>query len=527
MNMLRKVKKDGASPLLYGEVLICLLLCIFSFLTSCSWGGNESSDESQPATTKNTVTIGISSDVSTFDPFVDTLSNSHIVQYCIYQPLWQAEEDGTYTPILAEEWNWTDDIHLEVTLREGVTFSNGNSFTADDVVFSYERAMAGAFSQYFNKISEIQVTDDTHLTFVFSSVDATFMTYMGSSASFAILDRETLEDDSYELDKSPIGTGPYILAEWDEGERIVLQRNENYWGDAAVIENVIFLVVEDAEQRCIKLQTGDVDYAFELDYIDAISMDENDFSVDAMLSTMVIDLMFNSDADHKLADETLRQAIAFCIDREILVESLYGSSVLPAWSLVSPASIGYNEDLEGYEPYPQDFEKARDCLRKAGYSDGITLNLVYGDSDYWNDVVEILQNWFGQAGITLNIRQSDYNDALSYVLDRSNAWDIYLVGNGAATAPLVMSWWEESQGAPFAIFEDEGIFSLLEQVYQTTDESRQIELCNEAQKYMADHVGAYSLSVPYVCQGGTASLKGVITHPSEGGFLEVEKMYFE
>ena len=516
----------------------CLILaiCMVMMAASCGGGGGTeteaasggaSGESAQEAggSTKDTLVLANSADVTSFDPFVDTNGVSGRVRSCIYESLWIQENDGGYTPLLATEWEWTDDLHLSITLREGVTFSNGNPFTADDVLFTYESALNGAFPQYFSKIEQINVVDDTHVEFVFSQVDATIMAYIASF--FPILDRETVEANPEALATTPIGTGPYVLENWSVGDSQTLKRNENYWGEPAKIENVTFRVVTEPTQRYVELMTGGVDFAFELAYADAMSMDASQFTISQDLNTVVNHLMINSDEGHKMADENLRIAMAYCIDREALVQAAYAGSALPAWSPVSPSTSGYYEELEGYEPYPQDFEKAKEYLAAAGYADGVTLNLLYtGDNQYYSNMVEVLQNWFGQAGIELNLNSSDFNTALTYAIDRTNDWDLYIIGNGAATAAITMSWWDRNQGAPFAIFQDEGIFSLLDQVYVTNDEAAQKELLDEAQQYMIDHVGSYPLSIQYVCQGGVSNLKGINVRLAQQR-IDVEDLYFE
>ena len=460
---------------------------------------------------KDTLVVASQTDVTTFDPVIDTNNVSVRVQYLIFETLWKGEQDGSYSPVLATEWNWEDDTHLAITLREGVTFHNGNPFNAEDVMYTLERNLNGAFPQYFQKIDfeQSEIVDDTHINLVFTDVDATIMYYLGNVGTGAIVDKETCEAAPDDIATKPMGTGPYVFDSWTVGDSVTVTANENYWGEKAQIAKIIFRCVGDATQRTIELETGGVDFAYDVSYLDAEGFDTNRFEVAINHGSIVNNLFFNSDEGHKMADENIRKAVAYCIDKEALALGLSAGAAETAWSVVSEAQIGYNDALTGNDPYPQDFEKAKECLAEAGYPDGITLRVVFSDSTDYNNMVEILQNWFAQGGITLEQDKSDFGTALSTALDRSGDWDIFILGNGSSSALITLSWFDKNQGAPFAQFVDDGIYSILGEMYGTTDTAVQNEKANEAQMYISDHVGAIPVACGYSIQVYDKALTGI------------------
>ena len=472
---------------------------------------------------RDTLVMGHYQDCPTFDPIIDT--NGTAYREMVYDRLFYLLPDGTIEPALATEWTWEDDLHLALTLREGVTFSNGNAFTAEDVIFSLQRYKDGPMGQYYDCIEKMEASDDTHMTIEFNTLPAAFMIQNSTSMGF-IFDKEYTEANIEDFDTKPMGTGPYVLDRWTVGDSCIFKANDSYWGEKPYIANVILRYIAEPTQRMIELQSGGIDLAINLSYADTPALEAAGFQILAVGANIVQTVFLNTEENHPLYNEDLRKALASCIDRVALTQGVTNGAGTPCFGVVAPGFAGFFDEMDGYDPYPQDFDKAKEYLAAAGYPDGITLTVVYNDKPTNNSEVEILQNWFAKAGITLNVTKGDFATALGIALDRAGAWDMFLLGNGGVSSMINFQFYDRAQGAPFAKLTDEEGLSLIEKIYATTDNAAQIEAGNVAQKYMADHVLSLPLFAEYNVFGCTPQLKGAEVDAG-GNMVRIAKLYFE
>lgn len=475
---------------------------------------------------KDTIVFAQDLMATTLDPYADTNTTTNAVLDFIYDTLWKMEPDGSLTPRLATEWEWVDDTHLSVTLREGVVFSNGNPFTADDVVYTLNYAAASPLSANFAKIdfANTVVADDTHLTIAFSSVDPTFMTYTGMVAAGSMMDKETCEADASAINAKPVGTGRYTLDKWVSSDSMTFSANDKYWGeDVGLIKNIVVRQISEATQRAIELQSGGVDYIIAVNALDIDTL-QNDpkYTVISEPSTMIHMLFFNENGP--MGNEDLRKAVAYCISNQDIVNGVFSGVGQAANSTVSPVAIGYADKLSGGLMYEQDFEKAKQHLAAAGYADGLTIRAIVNEGEFVNEF-EIIKNELAQIGITLNVDTYDFTTALTYALDKSGDWDLYMLANGAQTAALQLAWFDKDQGAPFAMIPDEALFAILSQLYVTTDADKQLELGVQAQIYQMEHVTVYPLVVTNQNVAFVSNLKNVTTNIDQ--MPDMSKIYFE
>lgn len=486
----------------------------------------EGAAEGAAASSKDTIIFAQMELPTTMDPYADTNTGTNACLELVYDTLWNMEEDGTYTPRLATEWEWVDDLHLAVTLREGVTFSNGNAFTADDVLYTLEYAQNAPISSNFVKIdlANTVVEDDTHITIAFTDIDPTYMIYAGSVGAGCIMDRETCEADAMAISTNSVGTGRYTMTNFTTGDSMTFAKNEGYWGeDAAIIPNVIMRQITEATQRAIELQSGGVDYILSVDPLDldTLNADPN-FEAVSEASLMVHKLFFNQ--ERACGDENVRKAIAYAINNQDLVDAVFSGVGTVANSTVSPAAAGFADELAGGLMYEQDFEKAKECLAEAGYADGLSLRAIAIEGSFVKEF-EIIKNELAQVGIDLTIDTYDFTTALTYALDKSTDWDLYMLANNATTATVQLSWYDRNQGAPFAVIPDDGLFELLDELYVTTDADKQVELAAQAQVYQMEHVLVYPLVIDNKNVGFAANLKNVKADADQ--MPDMSKVYFE
>lgn len=441
--------------------------------------------------TKDILILANRNDVGTLAPYTDTLAQRGRVTMNLYDNLFIEQNDGSLTPVLATEWEWTDDTHLVFKLREGVVFSNGNPFNAEDVLFTFQYASTSTVKDMLNMIDfdNCKVIDEYTFELALVRPDVRVITQIGHPSFMSMLDKETCEADPEAMDTSPVGTGPYKLKEWVAGDSVTLVRNENYWGEPAMIETLIFRNIPEATQRTIELETGGVDVVYDLQNTAADSLaGKEGIAILSQPGLLIQNIYVNTTGGKPMENLDLRKALAYAIKADDIVKGAFdGGGSAPA-SFASRAAVGFDKLSDGSEFYPQDLEKAKEHLAAAGYAEGeLTLNIVVDDSAQRVAAVEILQNQFKQVGINLNIMQFDFGTALGTALDPSNDWDLFLLADGNATV-LMQCERLDKNSAPFQTYTSEALQGMVEELFSSGDSARQEALFGEIGDYFQENV---------------------------------------
>ncbi|MSP49136.1 MAG: ABC transporter substrate-binding protein [Alphaproteobacteria bacterium] len=324
---------------------------------------------------------------------------------------------------LATSWKAVDATTWEVKLREGVTFHDGSPFTADDVAFTVKRAVdvprsGSPFSLYVNTIKEV-VVKGPHLVHLTTAEPAPLLPW--DISTFGIISKKhgaAAATEDYNSGKAAIGTGPYKLVSYSPNERIVLQRNDAYWGLKEPWTKVTFSLIANQASRTAALLAGDVD-AIDTVATQDIARLKSTAGVGLWpsLSNRVIYLIQDShrdvaehirDADGKpmtvnpLKDPRVRQALSLSIAREALVERIMEGEGVPTGQLVPPGLFGHDPSLE---TPAQNFDAAKKLLADAGYPKGFQLTLHGSNGRYLNDakITQAIGQMFVRAGVATTV----------------------------------------------------------------------------------------------------------------------------
>lgn len=394
------MKKRIASLLLAGLMVVGLLAgCGGDSSTGGAGSGNSGA-------TKDTLTVAIIEDMMSLDPQETNRASNWAVQRQIYNHLVKENPDGSVEPELATEWEWVDDTTLRLKLRDDVYFHNGVQFTAKDVYFTIEKALqtsisASTFASFDIENSEIVNDFEILLKFhePYAPVFNTFASGRGS-----IVCKEYFDEVGAEVAaREPVGTGPYKFVEWQSGTQITLEANEDYWDkdNMAKTKNVILKVVTDPSSRLIELETGTSDIAFEISENDVARLDEMEGAHADVSESNRYMLVTFSMKDETLANKDLRYALSYAIDRQAIINTVYGGNALMATGMYPHNVFGFRE-IENYMPY--DLEKAKEYMAKAGYPDG-GLKLLFNVEDRTIDgqVAEMLQSMWKEIGVDTEI----------------------------------------------------------------------------------------------------------------------------
>lgn len=234
-------------------------------------GGSEASGERQ---IKDEIIFAQSSDLTTMDPNIGTQERAYSLTNHMYDTLLVFDSEMNMSNSLAKSYEWLDDVTLQLNLQEGVKFHNGDPLTAQDVIFTFQkRAERGsAFANYID-VAAMEAPDDYTVIVPFTSPHPSFI-YQLTDPAFGIVPKDYFESVGEEgFAKDPIGSGPYKLKEYVTGDYYTLERFDDYWGEKAKTKYLTMKIVPEAGQRTIMLETGEIDVAYEIPYVDAAKID--------------------------------------------------------------------------------------------------------------------------------------------------------------------------------------------------------------------------------------------------------------
>ncbi|UWR21143.1 ABC transporter substrate-binding protein [Sulfitobacter sp. S190] len=390
----------------------------------------------------------VTTDPQTMDPHA--VNSAPVLGFLnnVYEGLVRRGKDMTIEPALATGWEPIGDGEgWRFTLREGVTFHDGSTFDAQDVMFSYTRAAdeASDTRSWFAPVSEVKVVDDYTIDFMTSAPNPIFP---GSIANFMIMDSDWAEANNAALpDKeagnfatlNTNGTGAFRVTAREPGLRTVLEPHADWWGEAEHnITRAELTPIQNAATALAALLSGDVDFINPVPIQDVARLKDNpDVNVIQGIEARVIMLGFPHEADtlkyssdvegaNPFADVRVRQAAAHAVNVPAILQTIMRGNAEEVSQLVSPAMQGFSTALAARPAY--DPEKARALLAEAGYPDGFSFGLKCSNNRYLNDeaVCQAITGMLAQVGIRATL---DAMPVQNYWPElRADNFDMYLLG---------------------------------------------------------------------------------------------------
>lgn len=373
---------------------------------------------------KDTLTVRVAKDVGDLNPH--TMKSQMYAQDWVYESL-VAMENGEIVPKLAKDWTVSEDgLLYTFHLRENVKFSDGTPFTAAVAKKNIEAVMRHAdgysFLQSLTAIESVNAVDDLTLELKLSHPCNSLLNDFTFSRPLVMLGDAGFpaEGDPYDNGiSSPIGTGMWVLKEYEKDQYALFERNENYWGTKPSYKYLRAVVIPDVNTAATSMKAGEIDLMMDATQITADifhEMKEAGFTTASADTTSVSSLNINT-AGEITGDVNVRLAMEYATDKDAISEGIYGGLQAPADSYFS-SEVPYTDvDLE---PYSYDLEKANDILEEAGWvydgnsqvrsKDGKQLeaDLIYDSSVTRDrDIGLLLQSQYAQIGLQLNIVPQD------------------------------------------------------------------------------------------------------------------------
>lgn len=435
---LRNIVRPAAVSL---ALLVALAGCGGSASTTASSSSSEAASSAEAAAetataSANSITIRVSADPLNINPLYVTDLNSFTIMQALYSPYFEIVDGEVYygNGLLESVSANEESTQFTLTLKEGLTWHDGEPITADDIVFSMnttiDESQAVPYSTYgFDSAGNAAVTekvDDRTATITFQVSNTGFLGSLSQLYCIPVHIYEGVQNiGESELNYNPVGSGPYKFVSFQSGQSYVVERFDDYLGGAPNLDRIVFKIVKDTNTAIAALQSGD---------IDALTISAEDYATVERLDNVTINhynsgqvnALFLNLLNEDLADVRVRQAIAWALDKDELVDFAFTSSdfAQPAYSILTPDTLYYTDDVTKYNNDP---EQAKALLEEAGKSN-LTFNLLYSTSaDEQEKEAIYLQAKLAEVGITVKLEPQEasvYSNALN--VEHSDAYDLIL-----------------------------------------------------------------------------------------------------
>jgi peptide/nickel transport system substrate-binding protein len=449
------------------------------FLLSCS----QSPDP-------NTLVMIIESSPTNLDPRVGLDAQSERIGELLFDALLTRDEHLNVQPGLAESWQTPDPLTYIFHLHRGVTFHDSRPLTSRDVKWTFDSLLQGKIrstkSATYRSVDHIEAPDNYTVIFHLKEPNSTLLWNL-SEGAIGIVPYGALD----EITAKPMGSGPFKFIGASQDQDVILARNDNYWGPKPHLARVRFIVVPDTTTRALELRKGSADVAINAltsDMVVAISKEQK-LAIERAPGTILSYMAFNL-RDPLLKDVRVRQAVAYAIDRQPLIEYIWRGFAQPAASVLPPQSWAYDANLPVYSHDPA---KARQILESAGYHpvDGIRFHLTMKTSTEESTrlLASVLQQQLREVGIALDIRTYEFATFLADVT--SGAFQFYsLRWIGGNEDPDIFDTVFYSSNTPpkgrnRSFYSNARVDALIDQARRESDPNTRKRLYSELQELLA------------------------------------------
>ena len=470
-----------------------VLLVVAVFAVAC--GADDNNDSGSADSSRDYLVVGLASEVRSIDLHATNDQASAIIMNHIFETLVVQDENMNLNPGLALDWELVEENRIwEFNLREDVYFHNEEPFTAHDVAFTFNRAVESAHVEAILGMvdpSTIEVIDDHTVRVGTFEPFAPFLAHLAHSAAGIM--NEIAVEQANDVERQPVGTGPFTLLEWVSGDRIVLERFEDYHASIPgfpmpTIREITVRQMPDQTSRLNALETGEIDMDLnpQVDNFSTIESYDNlkIISVEGLRTEYI---GMNSNHPY-LSNPLVRQAINYAVDVDDIVVNIYQSHGIAGTTVISGSVFGHNPNVE---PFPFDLDRARELMAEAGLEDGFSAT-IYANVERQDrvDIITIVAYRLAEIGIDLEVQTMDWPTLLT-VLDDGEA-DMFALGwttlTGDADYGLFPLFHSSQAGAAGnqTFFANDDVDRLLDAARNSTDPDERLAYYFEAQEIIRE-----------------------------------------
>ena len=467
--------------------LFLALVMVGAVLPGCGDGSKDPGGQGNnggEAVNGGEITVGIAKDLDdSLDPHRMVTAGTREVLFNLFEGLVKPNSDGEMIPAVAEKYTLSEDgTTYTFTLREGVKFHNGQTVTAEDVVYSINRCAAVPEGQEkplvaaFSAVKSVEALDEKTVAVTIAQRDLEFISYMTAAI---------IPADYENQDTAPVGTGPFKFVSRTPQQDFVMERFEDYWGAPAWLDKVTYKICENADALVMNLNGGSIDLCAHLTSAQASQLNQN-FQVLEGTMNLVQAIYLNNQAK-PFDNQLVRQALCYAIDRQGIMDMVADGHGTAVGSSIYPAFTKYFLP-ELVDKYPHSVEKAKELLAQAGYPNGFDMTIsVPNNYQPHMDTAEVVAEQLREAGIRVTIQPVEWSTWLDTIYN-GRQFQATVVGVDAAnmTARAMLERFTSDYAKNFINYSNPAYDALFQQAINATDEATQTDLYKQMEAMLAD-----------------------------------------
>lgn len=518
--------------------LVCVLITLCVVAVGCGGGGNSQAPQTSGGgaapggegsgggggSGKSNLVLAISGEPRSIDPFGSNDSHSSMMKDQMFDTLF-TQVNYEVVPQLVDTYSWVDDTTLELTVKEGVPFHNGEILSISDVLYTLQRATE---SEYTTWIVENIDIENTKILEDGKTLQIKLFQPKGDQLAalcfLYIVNEQTVEAADYDPEVTPVGTGPFVFEKQYKGDRIEFVKNENYWNGAPVVDLTVRIITE-AASRTIEVESGGVDII------------ENVLPTDLPILEKSGDVVIHRAPNYSLNfvgfncqvapfdDARVRQAITYAVDKDAIVDAVYGGTGSVASGPINSVIWGYSDDVMKYTYDP---DKAMALLADAGYPEGFSAKMTVSDNQLRMDTAEIMQNQLGKVGIQLEVEVLENATYLDRIVNSD--FQMFALGWVTNTGDADYGLYETFHSsrptwANTTRYSNPEVDKLLEEAHTSVDPEVRKNAYAQVQKILVEEAPEIFMWNGEEILAARSNVKGIVLAPS--GRHNFATVYFE
>lgn len=478
-------------------IVVILLMLITTTLIPAGYASKKNTASNLP---QGTLVVAQPADAPTLDPQRAGGLIGMSVVINMFDTLLTRGKDGKLEPGLATEWKWLDDNTIQLKLRRGVKFHDGEPFNAEAVKFSFSEKRitipkTGLRMMALREIKRVDIVDDYTVNVVTSKPDPVLLAKMTLFGGLIVPPKYIQEKGDDYFAQHPVGTGPFKFVEWRKDDRVVMEANPDYWRGAPKIKKLVFKTIPNDADRVAALLAGEVDVISNVppDAIETVNRAQGVRTV--AVPGLRVQYVSLDTRKGPLAKKEVRQALNYAVDVDSIIKNVLGGMADRLATLLPREAFGYDPSIV---PYPYDPGKARRLLAQAGYPDGFEIELDTNSGVYPKDkdVSQAIAGQLAQVGVKANVKPLETGTFTS-LLTSGKIAPMYFIGNLAWSmdGSLNLQSFVKSDRR-YARMENSALDKLVDVEENTVDPAKRQAAFSEIQRILKD--GAYFI---YLYQG--------------------------
>lgn len=498
---------------------LALILVLSSILSGCGNKEDKSAETSVSSqenastpTYGGSIVVGITNDLDSLDPHKAVAAGTKEVLFNIFEGLVKPDSNGNLVPAVAKEYEISEDgTKYTFILKDGVRFHNGETVTADDVVYSIKRC-AGLLEENdpnvkqvsaLSIISEINIVDEKTIEIHLSEPNTELLAYL----TCAIIPKDYTQQDT-----KPVGTGPFRFVSYEALGSFRMEKNEDYYIEGVpYLDEVTFKICADTDSAFMELLAGSIDI-FPYLTQSQVSQLEGKFTIEVGNTNLVQALFLNNQAE-PFNDVRVRQALCYAIDRQAILDlvaggrgTMIGSNMFPNFKKY------YAADLANV--YSYNITKAKELLKEAGYENGFEFTItVPSNYQFHIDTAQVIVEQLKEIGVTAKIQLIEWASWLSDVYRERN-FESTIIGLDSELAPGdILARYKSDASNNFLNYANVEFDELYDKAIKTTVEEEKVEYYQQLQTLLSEDAASVYIQDPACLVAVNQDLGGYTFYP--------------